>query len=286
MLGALSPDIDFLLMPHGWDRYLVWHEFVTHSVLGTIAPAATTALVVMAGLRRRHAGFGALFAAAWLGGLSHVVLDVVSGGTSQPLWPLAGWRVSLPLASMADPLLGAPLGLFLIASLVWRTRVRAFAAAGAALLVAVLALKGASYLTAREVARTLIGGSGPSLLEAEFGSVRGWHYFDRRDATLRAWRVGVWPASTRLRFTRPVAPESAQATASRTLDTVAHFRRVFDLGFHTERREGGRTTVLWSDIRLCGPDVCALWFGGALDARGRPLEQIVLIGGWRQARAP
>ncbi len=36
MLGALSPDVDFLLMPQGWDIYLRAHEVGTHSLGGAI----------------------------------------------------------------------------------------------------------------------------------------------------------------------------------------------------------------------------------------------------------
>jgi hypothetical protein len=61
---------------------------------------------------------------------------------------------------------------------------------------------------------------------------------------------------------------------------------VFDLGFHETTRREGRTTVLWSDIRLCDARACALWFGGEFDAAGRPLEQVVLVGAWRQSRVP
>ena len=31
VLGALSPDIDSIVMPFGWDRYLRVHETATHS---------------------------------------------------------------------------------------------------------------------------------------------------------------------------------------------------------------------------------------------------------------
>jgi membrane-bound metal-dependent hydrolase YbcI (DUF457 family) len=48
-LGALAPDIDVLLIPAGWDRYLVAHEMATHSVAGAmvcgVAAAGVAALV-------------------------------------------------------------------------------------------------------------------------------------------------------------------------------------------------------------------------------------------------
>ena len=65
--------------------------------------------------------------------------------------------------------------------------------------------------------------------------------------------------------------------------------------------------MLWSDIRFCwdaaAPDArrldpivqsatstsriaCTVWFGGELDADGRPRLEIVKVGGFTQTRAP
>jgi membrane-bound metal-dependent hydrolase YbcI (DUF457 family) len=286
VLGSLSPDIDFVAMPFGWDRYLLWHEFVTHSLVGTVIPAVVTALLIVAALRRERAPFGTLAAAAWIGALSHLLLDLVSGGTSLVLWPMLTARVSLPLAGMADPLLGVPLGVFLVGSLVRRSAAPRLAAGALIVLIAVMAIKGVSFVVAHQVVRAQIGASGPQRLEARWGSVRSWRFFDRDAHTLRAWDVTVWPHATTLAFARPVPAETREAVSSRRFETVSHFEAVFDLAFHQQTRHAGRTTVLWSDIRLCDADGCALWFGGELDATGRPLSQVVLVGDWRQTRAP
>jgi membrane-bound metal-dependent hydrolase YbcI (DUF457 family) len=286
LLGSLVPDIDCVVMPTGWDRYLVAHEFATHSVVGTIAPAVITALVIMAAARRGHAGFRLLLLAAWLGALGHLLLDVVSGGTSRILWPLVDARLSVPLVGMADPILGVPLGLSLVGSIVRRRAAPRWATATLVVLAGLLALKGVSYAAARHVVATRVEAGTPRLLEPEWACFRHWLFFDRQANTLRAWRITAWPPLATLRFSRTIADETPEVTASRGLNTVRHFDAVFDLGFHETTRGEGRTTVLWSDIRLCDATACALWFGGEFDAAGRPLEQVVLVGEWRQGRAP
>ena len=62
VLGALSPDIDSIVMPFGWDRYLRVHEIGTHTILGTVACGLLTAAVVRGFARSKYA---TLAAAAW-----------------------------------------------------------------------------------------------------------------------------------------------------------------------------------------------------------------------------
>ena len=53
-------------------------------------------------------------------------------------------------------------------------------------------------------------------------------------------------------LSRPLAPESALVTASRSLDTVRNFLRTHEFGFPVEAAErDGRTAVRWSDLRYC-----------------------------------
>lgn len=284
LLGSLSPDIDVVLMPH-WDRYLVLHEYATHSFVGTVLPAVLTALVILAVVRRRGARFRHLFLGAWIGAVGHVVLDVASGGTSRWLWPLSDVRVTGALVAMADPIYAVPLGLFLIASICWRRAAPRLARATLAILLALSAVKAVSYIAAlRTVAAHVDAGDG-AVLEAHWGSFRDWRLFDRQGDDLRAWRIRAWPQEAVLRFTKPVAPTTPAIAASKRLQSVQRFRELFHLGFPTETREDGWTTVLWSDIRFCGPASCDLWFGGALDPSLRPIEEIVLVGEWRQTRA-
>src|SRR5207244_3667219 len=78
VLGALAPDADAVLMPIGWDMYLRAHGVGTHSLAGSLPVAGAAALVARAFVRDSDASD--LFAAAWLGCLSHIALDILSGG--------------------------------------------------------------------------------------------------------------------------------------------------------------------------------------------------------------
>ena len=101
VLGALSPDIDSGLAFAGWDRYLRVHQVGTHSLPGALLMACCTAALVR--LRSRDSSWPALLAAAGVGAVSHVALDMVSGAQIAIGWPMFHRRVSLPLVAMADP---------------------------------------------------------------------------------------------------------------------------------------------------------------------------------------
>jgi membrane-bound metal-dependent hydrolase YbcI (DUF457 family) len=105
VLGALSPDLDAILMPFGWDRYLRVHEIGTHTIAGTLACAVLTAAVVR--LFAREGRYSSLLLPAWLGAASHVLLDLLSSARLRPGWPLVDTVVSLPVVAMADPWLFA-----------------------------------------------------------------------------------------------------------------------------------------------------------------------------------
>ena len=106
---AISPDA--VLMPVGWDIYLRVHEIGSHSLLGSLGIAALSALVVR--LSVRGSRYPRLVAAAWIGGLSHLALDILSGAQVLLGWPLTNGRMSLPLVAMAEPVL---IAIFLIGS--------------------------------------------------------------------------------------------------------------------------------------------------------------------------
>src|SRR5688572_27490995 len=81
VLGALSPDIDSILMPFGWDRYLRVHEIGSHTILGTVACGLLTAAVVWIATRSRYKQ---LAFCAWVGAVSHVLLDLLSSARLRP----------------------------------------------------------------------------------------------------------------------------------------------------------------------------------------------------------
>jgi hypothetical protein len=126
VLGALSPDLDAVLMPFGWDRYLRVHQVGTHTMAGTLLCALVTATavhafvvsgfsrtarVVVSGFRRTAridfagsaAEYSSLALAAWIGAASHVSLDLLSGARLRLGWPFVDAVASVPLVAMADP---------------------------------------------------------------------------------------------------------------------------------------------------------------------------------------
>ena len=309
VLGALSPDLDAVLMPFGWDRYLRAHEIATHTLVGTILCAIATAAVVY--LFTRPTRYSRLALSAWIGAASHVLLDLLSGARLRPLWPLVDTVASVPLVAMADPWL---LALSVAGAMAFWTlgRSRGYRAGVAvlALTAVFLVAKATLGLSAFSRYRSASERSGEVVLarvvEARWASLNTWHVFDRTASRLRSWTDGAAGAHEVLSW--PVDAESAPVARSRSLSTVRNFLRAHELGFAVTlpRGEGG-TLVLWSDIRFCWdaavPDArrlepvvqsanghrriaCALWFGGELDADGRPRLEVVKVGGLTQTRAP
>jgi len=297
-------------MPFGWDRYLRAHEIGTHALAGSLLIAGAVALIVRAFARDSRTSD--LFAAAWLGCLSHIALDVLSGARIQIGWPLVYGRVSLPLVAMGEPWL---LAIFVAGAVAlamsWR-RPRGTAIAVMAGVAAFLGVK--AVLLAQASPPDSSGGvQGPVLtriVEARWASLTEWFVFDRRPDTLTKWQIGGGRPPILL-LSWPVVAESPRIRDSRSLGTVRNFLDVHELAFAgvVPAADGG-SQVLWSDLRFCwrpgmagdeagldpvltastpaGPVriACGLWFGGAFDRNGRVLTQLVKVGGWRQTRAP
>jgi membrane-bound metal-dependent hydrolase YbcI (DUF457 family) len=311
VLGALAPDADAVLMPFGWDIYLRGHEIGTHTVAGSLVLACLVAVLLR--MFTRGMRFTDLWWPAWLGCLSHILLDIVSGARIQIAWPLPLGHVSLPLVAMAEPWLVAILVIGASAMAWLRLRRRGTA-------VAVLGLVGAFLVfKSIQLARALptIAASAADapvrsrVLEARWASLTEWYVFERQPDLLRQWAVRTG-AAPRLLLSWPVVAESELVTRSRSLDAVRNFLAVHDLGFAAEVAQmDGTTRVLWSDLRYCwrpdsgaaaDPDLarvlttsspagparmaCGLWFGGSFDRDGRPLSQLVKVGGWWQTRPP
>ncbi len=309
ILGALLPDVDAVLMPFGWDIYLRAHEIGTHSLAGGVPVAGFAALIARA--FARDTPVFDLIAAAWLGCLSHVTLDVLSGARIQIGWPLVPGRVSLPLVAMGEPWLLAIFMVGAVALALSRRRPRTTAVALVAGVAAFLGVKAVLLAQALPSDRTV--DHAPALtriVEARWGSLTKWLVFDRRaDAlTQRQVEAGRPPI---LLLTWPIVPDSPLVHESRSLEAVRNFLDVHELAFAGEvaAADGGRQ-VLWSDLRFCsrplvdggevgselvlaastpaGPAriTCRLWVGGAFDRNGRVIKQLVKIGGWWQTRAP
>ena len=309
ILGALAPDVDAVVMPFGWDLYLRAHEIGTHSLAGSLPIAGAVALIVRA--LARDSRTSDLFAAAWLGCLSHIALDVLSGARIQIGWPLVPGRVSLPLVAMGDPWL---LGIFVAAAVALtmsRHRPRRTAVAVVAGVAAFLGVK--AVLLTQALPPDSRGNQGPVLtriVEARWASLTKWFVFDRHAETLTEWQIEAGRPPILL-LSWPVVADSPLVRDSRSLGTVRNFLEVHELAFGSEvpAADGG-SEVLWSDLRFCwrpglagdeaGPNpvltaitpagpqriACRLWVGGAFDRNGRVLRQLVKVGGWWQTRAP
>ena len=286
-MGGLSPDIDLVLAPAGWDIYLRAHQAGTHSIAGALLIACAAAAVVR-GLTRGSRYLP--LAAAAGGALSHLVLDAVSGARIRLAWPFADPRVGLPLVAMADPWLVAIFVTGLLALWPGRRRLRTVAAVMLSTAMAFLCLKAVLFVRADRIAH--LEAASPRAAEVPWGSLTEWDVFDRTPTTVRAWRISSLGGPPTLRLSRPVLPESALVIASRSLDTVKNLLRSHEFGFAVEAAEKDeRTSVRWSDLRYCWrvPDradgvACALWFGGVFGPDGRALTQEVTIGTHAQTR--
>ena len=309
VLGSLSPDLDAAVMPLGWDRYLRVHEVGTHTIVGSLACALVTAAVVLAFARQTR--YSWLTLSAWIGAVSHILLDLVSSARMRPGWPFVDAVVSLPLVAMADPWLFTlcvcgPVALWIAG----RSRGRQTGAMVLAVLAVFFLVKAALGILAFSSYERASNRSGENVLarviEAKWASLSTWHIFDRTATRVRVWSAGT-DGSVLEVLSWPVGPDTTLVSSSRSLSTVRNFLRAHELGFAVTLPQGeGRTVVLWSDIRFCWdakPDVpdlepivqsatgarriaCALWFGGELDAEGRPQLEMVKVGGFTQTRAP
>jgi hypothetical protein len=312
------PDADAVLMPFGWDRYLLWHQRGTHALIGTMADAIVLALLlrVLLGVWPRGKDAPAapparlthLMLAAWLGCLGHVVLDLISGGTIRLFAPFSTAPYGVPWMAMADPLIAVPLALFLLASWRWPApaRVKRFAWIALIVLTALVGVKEFSRRAAI-VAYTRESANQPDIespaIESAWGSFTRWYVFYRTSAPtavrpgppplLRVYEVDARNGDMELLIQREVMPSTGEGAAliqaSRQLETVRHLHELFDLTFVEIRPHqgdaGGLVDVLWSDIRFCWPTDCALWFGGTFESStGALREQVVLVGSLRQTR--
>ena len=287
ILGALSPDVDFVLMPIAWDIYLRAHVVGTHAVAGAVVTGLGSAGLVwlLAGRGR----FLPLARVAVPAAISHVAADIVTGGRLHAGWPLVDSMTTLPLVAMHDPWTIAVLSAGLV--LLWRSR------AGMQRAARILLLGLALFLGAKGLLLWSALGSMPEagdeavrLVDAEWASLTRWTLIERTPVEIRRWSIRALGPSPALELVVPVGVESPLVRRSRALDTVMNFLAAHEMAFPTERRTGATSLVLWSDVRFCRPvrdgerPRCVLWFGGLFDHDGRPLQQEVHVVSWIQTR--
>ena len=312
VLGALSPDIDFVLMPFGWDVYLRAHVAGTHSIAGAIVTGLGSAVLIR--LCVRHSALRQLCGAAVIGALTHLAGDIVSGARLQPAWPLATQTVSVPLVAMADPwtiaiVLAGGCAMWMQRQQLERGARLAIAALGLFLMVKAVLLAATLSTIDRDIHDASTGDAVPGntgterVIEARWASFTEWFVFDRRGSQLRQRLISLLPTARgpgagdhepRLMLTIDVPDGEDELTrSSKSLLSVRNFLGSHHLVFPVERTESnGTRSVLWSDIRFCWrtgddqPPACALWFGGTFDGDGRPVMQTIHVGSWIQQRAP
>ena len=304
VFGSLTPDLDAVFMPIGWDVYLRHHQGGTHSLIGSLACAVLTAALVR--LFAKHGHYLPLLLAAWAGATGHLLLDVISGADIRFFWPL-GPAVALPLFAMADPWLGGVLVVGLVMLALRRASSRRVAAAFLIAMTVFAGAKAALYARARERDRTSEGSVQFRRAETEWGSLTRWVIYGTRAEIVDARRVNALTRTVTPLFDVPRGLNDPLVDRSRELDTVQNFLAVHGVTFAVVVGAGaGQRQVLWSDLRYCSPvdrraarwppwaptDLgsglpvsCTLWFGGEFDsATGRPTAAIVHVGNLVQAR--
>jgi membrane-bound metal-dependent hydrolase YbcI (DUF457 family) len=305
IVGALSPDVDAVFMPVGWDLYLRVHEIGTHTIIGIAPSAILTAFGIR--LFARKSSFGVLALAGAVGAASHVLLDLISSAQLRPGWPVIDTHATLPLVAMADPVLFIPLLAGLTA--VWFSKERRRVAAASLIAICALMLvKALFFMSALSTYRAIADSSSaaPRVIDASWGTLRTWKIFDRTPEGLRAWHASAGHPTPLLVFSWPIPRETATVTASRSLPTVKNFLRVHELAFATtEARAGGGARVFWSDIRYCSEAkpsepqadglsvsmasrvqvACQFWCVSDYAPGGRAIRQILKIGPFTQTRS-
>ncbi len=313
--GALAPDIDALLMPFAFDRYLVEHERLTHGLLGALICSTILAHVIKhftRDLRLRQ-----LVGASLVGSLSHLAADLLSGGTIRPFWPVSDVALfDLGLVAMGDLWVMA---IFLAGMLVSRRR---SPRAGLISALIVVATVGALFMfkatmrarAACAFAQADVRRLGPAQATVPvWGSLTKWRLYTvaghdtHGDRALRVHTVDGWSGRVSLAVVdaRSAASDQKRAApaidASREWQVVRNFHRAQHhlwLAQHIPRSDGS-AIVRWSDLRYCwldsrndgpgsilGPAIlCGLWFGGELDVAGQVQRQFVRFGnGMEQSR--
>lgn len=278
VIGALAPDADIVMAVSGWDRYLQLHEIGTH----TIAASPLVGAAVAAGVRMlvKESRFVNLWWSAWTSALlGHLIFDLVSGSDMRILAPMYSGRFGPHWLAMADLLAMIPLIAGTIAS-IWRPRAAAigtFVVLGLVLAAKIQTQHRASASFLQPIGSD-DGHTRAAAPEAVNGSFFDWVFYERETRMLRVWLVNARDGSRVLRFERVVDPETEAQAARMAVPAVKRFLPLTHVPFPRIERDGSRQFLLWSDLRHCGPDWCALSVGAELDTNGTPIRQIIRIG--------
>ena len=283
VLGSMFPDIDAVVVTRGFDAYLAAHASGTHSILGTLAGA----LIVAFTLRALISGsrLMPLVAAAWTGTISHVVADLANGSDIRVLEPFSSVVVGWHLVVMGEPIVLA----ILVAGLAcawWRSaHRRQIAAATLIVLTSVLMFKRGTQAKARTLFSQRAGQSVSAIaMTPKMAALFDWTLFERRDGRVTAWTIDTWTGTTTPAFEIGDPAASAAVNRSRNLPVVRTLLGLARMPIARTENANGTQLVLWSDAPDCSARGCDVSFGGAFDASGAPLYQLIRVGGFNEQR--
>ena len=101
ILAANAPDVDIVTRLGGTDLYLLWHRGPTHSLLLSPLVALSVVLLIRAVARKKPSYRRALLP-AWIGVLSHVLLDWTNIYGIRLLWPITEQWFQLDINFIID----------------------------------------------------------------------------------------------------------------------------------------------------------------------------------------
>jgi membrane-bound metal-dependent hydrolase YbcI (DUF457 family) len=253
VIGSLAPDADVVLIPFGWDRYLLRHQAGTHSVLGSVVCAAALAGALRPAVRGSR--YLPLLLAGVAGSLGHLLLDLGSGADIRPFWPVIQRGFTFPLFAMADPWL---LGFFMVSFLVVSSGGHhpGRAAVLMTILAAFASVKAVLYEHAREVEARAVPPAAFRRGESVWGSLGRWSIYETRADVVEAWRVDAMSEDIWLMRRVPRNLNDAFVERSRAFETVQNFLAAHDVTFAVvpapdTAGPAARTVVAWSDLRYC-----------------------------------
>ena len=119
LISANAPDIDVISGIGGAAELLRWHRGVTHSLIFSLVLAVASVALVRAFTRSR-AGWLAAIAAAWVGVLSHLLLDLTNNYGVRLLEPFSHQWFEWNLTYVIDPYIWAALIIAFVAPLLGR----------------------------------------------------------------------------------------------------------------------------------------------------------------------
>lgn len=250
VVGALSPDLDALAQL--WDPLasIAIHRVATHSLLGGFPLA-----LVAAGLGRAAGGdgFWRLTALAYLGLMSHLVLDAFTPFGTVLLWPVDPHRWSVGSLHVIDPVVA----LILVVGLVpWRRRRGSTSTSLAR--VALLLLGGYLLLTVavRDAVKArwdeVLGRDGPTPMRAAVVPVfpGPWRWLgvaETKDGAIRA-RFWAWAVTTASRTVEAAEPVPVGAPVVEHHSAVVAFLERAKVPWRRVTRDGDGWIIEYEDL--------------------------------------